>query len=213
MGISNISNGWRPGICTSTTRPTAPYEGQMIYETDTNRLVIYDGSAWVYIADTDTPPGLEFIKKETLTSGSTKEITSVFSSTFTNYRVVISELQTSTQANIYFRFGTTTSAYYGTYYYDKFDAASTGTVRKNNGGELQISIADNYSGDSVVSFDVGGPNTTASRKNITGTSYGSGWTGWFGGAVVSSTQFTSFTIGTASGTFSAGNVFVYGYRG
>jgi hypothetical protein len=47
MGISNISNGWRPGICTSTTRPTAPYEGQMIYETDTNQVLVYDGSYWI----------------------------------------------------------------------------------------------------------------------------------------------------------------------
>jgi hypothetical protein len=47
VGISNISNGWRPGICTSTTRPTAPYEGQMIYETDTNQVLVYDGSYWI----------------------------------------------------------------------------------------------------------------------------------------------------------------------
>ena len=49
MGISNISNGWRPGICTSTTRPTTPYEGQMIYETDTNQVLVYDGSYWISV--------------------------------------------------------------------------------------------------------------------------------------------------------------------
>jgi len=47
MGISNLSNGWRPGICTSTTRPTAPYEGQLIYETDTNQVLVYDGTYWI----------------------------------------------------------------------------------------------------------------------------------------------------------------------
>jgi hypothetical protein len=46
MAISNNSTGLRPGVCTSTTRPTAPYDGQAIYETDTDRLNIYDGSAW-----------------------------------------------------------------------------------------------------------------------------------------------------------------------
>ena len=33
-------------ICTSGTRPTGA-EGRRIYETDTNRLYYYDGSAWV----------------------------------------------------------------------------------------------------------------------------------------------------------------------
>lgn len=46
MAISNLSSGARPGVCTSTTRPTTPFEGQMIYETDTDKLLIYNGSAW-----------------------------------------------------------------------------------------------------------------------------------------------------------------------
>jgi len=37
----------QPGVCTSTTRPASPFEGQMIYETDTNLLLVYNGSAWV----------------------------------------------------------------------------------------------------------------------------------------------------------------------
>jgi len=49
MAISNNSTGLRPGVCTSSTRPTAPYEGQMIYETDTNNSLVYNGSAWVCI--------------------------------------------------------------------------------------------------------------------------------------------------------------------
>ncbi len=34
-------------ICTSSTRPSAPYEGIKIYETDTDRELVYDSSAWV----------------------------------------------------------------------------------------------------------------------------------------------------------------------
>ena len=33
-------------ICTSGTRPSTPNEGQMIYETDTDRILFYDGSTW-----------------------------------------------------------------------------------------------------------------------------------------------------------------------
>ena len=37
-------------MCTSTTRPTNPFEGQMIYETDTDLLRIWNGSAWRTLA-------------------------------------------------------------------------------------------------------------------------------------------------------------------
>jgi len=37
-------------ILTSSTRPSDPYEGQLIYETDTDRYVGYDGSAWTTVA-------------------------------------------------------------------------------------------------------------------------------------------------------------------
>ena len=40
-------------ICTSVTRPTAR-TGAVIYETDTNRYVIYSGSAWVTVGQTIT---------------------------------------------------------------------------------------------------------------------------------------------------------------
>jgi len=49
MGISNVSNGLRSGVCTSTTRPSAPYEGQMIYETDTDKVLVYNGSVWTLL--------------------------------------------------------------------------------------------------------------------------------------------------------------------
>lgn len=47
MAISSSATGLRPGVCTSTTRPTAPYNGQLIYETDTRKVYIYNGTSWV----------------------------------------------------------------------------------------------------------------------------------------------------------------------
>lgn len=43
--------GNKSGVCTSSTRPTNPFEGQLIYETDTNRTLVYDNSAWLVVAD------------------------------------------------------------------------------------------------------------------------------------------------------------------
>ena len=50
MSISSKATGLRPGICTSTTRPTSPYTGFIIYETDTGYLRVWDGSAWDYLS-------------------------------------------------------------------------------------------------------------------------------------------------------------------
>ena len=71
MAISNSASGFRPGVCTSTTRPVSPFEGQTIYETDTDMLAIWNGSAWRYVAAT------------TLTNGSVLQMTSTISGTQT----------------------------------------------------------------------------------------------------------------------------------
>lgn len=36
-------------ICTSTTRPSTPWSGQAIFETDTSGSFMWDGSAWQVI--------------------------------------------------------------------------------------------------------------------------------------------------------------------
>jgi hypothetical protein len=52
-------NAWQPVgntiVCSSTTRPSSPFEGQQIYETDTNRVLLYDGAAWDRLFDDGSP--------------------------------------------------------------------------------------------------------------------------------------------------------------
>ena len=50
MTISATTQGLRPGVCTSSNRPVTPFEGQMIYETDTDLLRIWNGSTWKTLA-------------------------------------------------------------------------------------------------------------------------------------------------------------------
>jgi hypothetical protein len=53
-------NAWQPVgnriVCASTTRPSSPFEGQEIYETDTQKTLVYSGSAWVETSDLDYSP-------------------------------------------------------------------------------------------------------------------------------------------------------------
>ena len=68
----------KPGVCTSSTRPASPFEGQMIYETDTDVLAIWNGSAWRYVAAT-TPTNGTVLQ---VVEGS---VTALSSSTTTTY--------------------------------------------------------------------------------------------------------------------------------
>lgn len=43
-------------VCTSATRPAAPYTGQVIYETDTDRPMVWDGSSWKQLGLKYDPP-------------------------------------------------------------------------------------------------------------------------------------------------------------
>lgn len=42
-------------VCTSGTRPSSPTDGRMIYETDTDRLMVHDGSDWRELSMTNAP--------------------------------------------------------------------------------------------------------------------------------------------------------------
>jgi hypothetical protein len=47
---ADLFAGFRPyKVCTSATRPGTPNNGDLIYETDTKRVMVYDGTAWVPI--------------------------------------------------------------------------------------------------------------------------------------------------------------------
>jgi len=42
-------------VCTSGTRPSSPIEGMVIFETDTDRVYAYSGTAWIYLCGGTQP--------------------------------------------------------------------------------------------------------------------------------------------------------------
>ena len=69
MTVSNLSTGMRPGVCLSTSRPTVPYEGQMIYETDTDLVYLWNGTAWIETVSALTKAPRGVMGKVSRTSG------------------------------------------------------------------------------------------------------------------------------------------------
>jgi hypothetical protein len=86
LGASSVI---KPGVCTSSTRPSAPYVGQLVFETDTNRLVVFTASGWVYQTATGAP-GLVHITSGSFTSATSVSLpTNTFSATYRNYRIFL----------------------------------------------------------------------------------------------------------------------------
>lgn len=68
LGVGSL----KPGVCTSSTRPSNPFTGQTIYETDTTLAKVWNGSAWV-----DYPPGKANTASPTFTGTVTLPTTTV----------------------------------------------------------------------------------------------------------------------------------------
>jgi hypothetical protein len=72
----------KTGVCTSGTRPASPFEGQMIYETDTDKVLVWNGSAWY--ANWNLPWGVvAYAKKTTSTALTTTDVLVLAAPAFT----------------------------------------------------------------------------------------------------------------------------------
>ena len=79
----------KPGVCTSSTRPASPYDGQVIYETDTDKTLVYNGTGWVYLSTSRANPnGLDFITSASPSAAQTFSVSNCFSSTYDHYLVM-----------------------------------------------------------------------------------------------------------------------------
>jgi hypothetical protein len=88
-------------ICTSSTRPASPFEGQKIYETDTSREYLWDGSAWVQAN--------EYGQWQTWTPTVTQNVTLGVSVNYSRYTVIGKTVHANVAANI--TSGTGTAGY------------------------------------------------------------------------------------------------------
>lgn len=208
-GISNL--GLKPGVCTSSSRPTNPYEGMMIFETDTNRVLVYDNSSWVMIADTDTPPALELVKTQTVGSAvSSVTVTNAFSATYDDYLIKWSGGTMTDNTNIYMRIGSITTGYYGSLLYGSY--AGGGAQQAGNNGDPWWSWSGGgYAGGANLHVDIQAPFLSKETQITARIRYSTVY-GTYTGHISNSTSCTDFNINAWSGTMTGGTIRVYGYR-
>lgn len=217
--VTGASSVIKPGVVTSSTRPSAPYVGQLIFETDTNRLAVYNGSSWIMLADSDTPPGLEFIKTATITNATDTGTAwqGIFSSNYNSYRFVCHTLNAHTNGaapRMTFFYSTNTEQT-STYYSGVTNAIYTGgnnNVVINNGAYIQLGSATDNISMSNFSLDIHQVGSSG-RGSVT-IQYNDAYSGHFaagGGYVATTRTYDGIKFFMSSGNISMTGS-VYGYR-
>jgi len=217
----------RPGVCTSTTRPASPYEGQVIYETDTDRTLVWNGSAWVFLSTSSAGDvGLVKVVPTSVTNGtlaadgtvtignavSSVTVSGAFSSLYDNYRILVQGGSASSNTDyIRLRLGSTTSNYRYDYIFANMASATPSSVGTVAGADFA------YCGIAGISLfaniEVMGPFATAATTVQALAGRTGNNMGMMVGTQVDSTSFTSFVISIGGGfTMTGGTIRVYGYR-
>ena len=230
MGITQqigASSLIKPGVIDNTAaRPASPYEGQVIFQKDTDQVLVWNGTAWVIPnAPAQNPMGLELVTTATCSSGGTAvggvvtigsnvsavTVTNAFSSFYNSYRVVISGITISAIGNSQFvTFNNSTGTTYK-YLGDFMDFSSTTKNPVASGAAIQGMWAGVSSGVHSASMDIINP-FLAMPTSMWGQSSGSTYGNEFRNYDTNAVSQTSFTFTQATTTMTGGTIRVYGYR-
>ena len=156
-------------------------------------------------------PGLRLIKKQTIGSGvSSVNVTGAFSSTYENYKIVVSGGIGSSSLNVQMALGGSTTGYYSGVNVITYSTAAQATAAANNGAVFFF-VGHCNSNKINMNIDLLAPNL-AKFTQMGGPYIGTNNTGYVSGEHQVATSYTSFTINPESGgTFTGGTIYVYGY--
>jgi hypothetical protein len=154
MSVSNLTSVMRTGICTSTTRPTAPYEGQMIYETDTDLLLLWNGSAWKALMQATTAGSvLQVVLNQPAFAD--QSVNTTTETLYINPLATITPRQSTSRILIYFTFGAYPTGFHNYYsLYIRRGAVGAANKIASNGGGWQGDWTNNYQMHTTASYNV-----------------------------------------------------------
>lgn len=215
----NLSAGTGvPVFATTTTRDAAfggtsekvLAEGQLCYLSSTNVVQYYDGASWATVGPA-TAGGLTLITAQTIgTAVASVTVTGVFSSTYDNYKVIVSGGTASVDdSQLTLVLGSTTTGYYMSYSGVNYSGATASLVSNNNAASW-TRIGSGFTNGLQTNFELVAPNL-AKTTSITGAMASVSAARSFSGYVGNTTQYTAFTLGIDAGTMTGGTIRVYGY--
>ena len=171
--------------------------GEVLTASDTN----------TYLANS----GLVYIKQQTIGSAvATVNVTSAFSNTYDNYKVVIAGGSSTSSQPLKLQFGSTATGYNFALIYAAYATNAVAGACAANAAQI------NYVGQAVISgilacIEIGSPNV-ATTTEVSAPYFDAVNAGHLSAYLNNTTQYTDFTFGPLSGTMTGGTVTVYGYR-
>ena len=213
----SITNSGIPVFANSTDRTNSfggtgektLAEGQFAYLEDDNKTYYYDGSSWIELGGA----GLILISNTTIGSAvASVTVSSAFSSTYDNYRIILSGGVASTDTGLNMTLGATATGYYWSYTGRSW-AGGAATGQGANSTSF-ASIASSSTTASHMIIDVCSPflskNTVVAGMNIYASTSGGQYE--YGGVLSNTTSYTAFTLTTQAGTLTGGTIQVFGYK-
>jgi hypothetical protein len=164
--------------------------------------------------------GLTFISSQTFSAASSVSVNTVFSSSYTNYRVgILITSASGSDQNVSMRLrasGTDTSTGYAMQRVASYRSTVFGEVDPAGSDEWLMSVVGNVVSGTSIFCDLLNVNTTSVKMMLGQSICFAAYTNepflaTFGGRSGASTQFDGFSFYPASGTIT-GTVFVYGYQ-
>lgn len=173
---------------------------------------IADGSITTAKLETTAQPGLVLVKKQTIgTAVSSVTVTSAFSSSYDNYKIIVSGGSASTNAGyLSIQLGSTTSNYRFDYISANLANAtptSIGSVGTSNFPYVGFKSTTLHANIDVIGPFLTAPTMVSAFAGQTGNNMGT-----LVGVQIDSTSFTSFIISATTGTITGGTIYVYGYK-
>ena len=228
IGASSII---KPGVIDNTAaRPASPYEGQVIFQKDTDQLLVWNGTAWVIPnSPAQNPDGLALVTTCTATfaggtAGSVSNgvvtigtnntsftVSNAFSSTYDNYRVIMSGGVGSTNIDFSMQLGSTNTDYYGSVVYCNYNESTARAIGTNAGTSCTyVGGADGSFAQIIV--DINAPNLLNRATTVQGQFQANTPFGTSSYRVATNLQYTAFSIFCNLGNITGGTLRVYGYR-
>jgi hypothetical protein len=174
--------------------------GEVLTASDTN----------TYLANS----GLVYITSTSVTSGSSVSINNCFTSTYDNYRVVVSNLKTTSSVSLSLRLRASSSDNNTNYQYGHayilFSTASWNVLAATAANAWVAPGNTNTAPGANGTIDIFQP-AIATQTGMSGSYQSFDAAIWSNGSHTATSAFDGFSL-VSAGTFTAGTVTVYGYR-
>jgi hypothetical protein len=212
-------------MATMVPKSLVDAKGDIIAATaaDTVARLAVGANDTILTADSSTATGLKWaaaaggggavavLKSQAIGTGvSSVTVTNAFSTTYDNYRIVVSGALSSAASGCAFRItlGSASTLYYYAGVFTSYNSTVSGLGGANGAFWLAGSLDINSTN---LAMDIYQPFLTLRTYMTANNTFANGRGGGVWGAQDSNTSFTDFTLTAEAGTLTGGTIYVYGY--